>query len=406
MMSVAIDVLPAPLRVIQKEVEEQRRPESNLDALQPVWQEYVSKARGLLQGLYVEGDGEVLYLGGLSPGCQACKEGTWDCIFTTMRCNLDCQFCYSPHAIPRDYAGSLLGSTPEQIAGNHARTTITGISFSGGEPFVDTARLFDWVSWFTSRYPEKYYWVYTNGLLATEDKLRRLAELGVDEIRFNLAATGYDHPQVLENLAAAARQISSVTVEIPAIPQHAAKLLSCLADWSARGVRYLNLHELMYEPGTNSATMPGPRRAIVTADGHRSEINPESRLLTLAVMQHVQEEGLPLAVNDCSLQSKIRQLRGRRRSLVPLMKEPHEEFVRGEVYESCCAYGDEEHLTFFLPDSLARMRQLHPEYRFVRLVRTAPLSIGDKGKWIVFQPLGQGEGVDARVIGERTLYEK
>lgn len=379
--------LPEPVRTICEEVFHLRMPESNLHTLQPVWEAHVTQARQQIRDLHVEDEGEVLYSGGISPGCQACKEGTWDCIFTTMRCNLDCGFCYSPHAIPQDYAGSLLGSTPEQIDENHARTQITGISFSGGEPFVEPKKLFEWVAWFTGRHPGKYYWVYTNGLLADEQKLGRLAELGVNEIRFNLAASGYDHPMVMENLAAASRLIPTLTVEIPAIPAHAAKILSCLADWSTLGVRFLNLHELMYEPGTNSGSMPGARQPIVTADGHWSEINPGSRSLTLDVMRRVQDEGLPLAVNDCSLQSKIRQLRGRRRSLVPLVKEPHEKLIGAEVYESYCAYRGGAEVHFFHPDVLDEMRRRYPNREFVRLVRTAPLSIRDPGKWIAFEPL-------------------
>jgi pyruvate formate-lyase activating enzyme-like uncharacterized protein len=386
-MAVAVERLPAPLQAILEEVSRLRLPASNLEARRPAWEAHVAEARQQIPGIYVEGEGEVLYLGGLSPGCQACKEGTWDCIFTTMQCNLDCEFCYSPHAISRDYAGSLMGSTPEEIDENHARTRITGISFSGGEPLLEPQVLFRWVAWFTSRRPDRYYWIYTNGLLADEERLRHLAELGVDEIRFNLAATGYDHPTVLKNLAAAARLFPNVTVEIPAIPEHADTLLSCLSDWSDLGVRFLNLHELMYEPGTNSAAMPGARWPIVMADGHHSAINPESRALTLAVMRRVQDEGLPLAVNDCSLQSKVRQLRGRRQCLAPLVKAPHEKLVRGEVYESYGAYRDGNQVLFFHPDALDEMRTQYAGYRFVRLVRTAPLSHRDPGRWISFEEI-------------------
>ena len=386
-MSTVTETMPARLRTIYEEVSQIQRGRSNLDTLRPTWEEYVSRARQQIPDIHVEAEGEIVYFGGLSPGCQACKEGAWDCIFTTMRCNLDCEFCYSPHAIPRDYAGSVFGTTPQQIAENHARTCITGVSFSGGEPFVDAQKLFEWVAWFTSRYPGRYHWVYTNGLLADEEKLRRLGELGVDEIRFNTAAAGYDHPTVMRNLATAARFIPNVTVEIPAIPEHAPKLLSCLAEWCALGVKFLNLHELIYESGTNSASMPGARRAIITADGHRSEVNPESRDLTLAVMKRVQDENLPLLVNDCSMQSKIRQLRGRRRSLAPLVKAPHEMLVEDQVYESYCAYRGEEEVVFFHPDSLREMRQRYPDHQFVRLVRTAPLSLNDRGRWIAFEEL-------------------
>ena len=380
------ETMPPRLTEIREQARRSSMTRSNLDALRPAWEAHLSKARQQVPDVHIEAEGEIMYLRGLSPGCQACKDGTWDCIFTTMRCNLDCAFCYSPHAIPKDYAGSVFGTTPEQVAENHARTRITGISFSGGEPFVEAQKLFDWVAWFTSRYPDRYYWLYTNGLLAREESLRRLGELGIDEIRFNLAATGYDHPTVMENLAAAVCLIPNVTVEIPAIPEHTSKLLSCLPDWCARGVKFLNLHELMYEPGTNSASMPGARRVIVTTDGHRSEINPQSRALTLAVMQRIQDEGLPLSVNDCSLQSKIRQLRGRRRSLVPLTRAPHERLIEGEVYESYCAYQGEE-VRFFHPDSLRDMRQRYPDYQYIRLVRTAPLSLQDKGRWVVFEKL-------------------
>jgi pyruvate formate-lyase activating enzyme-like uncharacterized protein len=247
--------------------------------------------------------------------------------------------------------------------------------------------LFEWVAWFTSRYPDKYYWVYTNGLLADENHLQRLGALGVNEIRFNMAATGYDHPTVTENLSAAAHLIPNVTVEIPAIPEHADKLLSRLANWCAQGVKYLNLHELMYEPGTNSASMPGARQSLVTADGHRSEYNPKSRALTLAVMEHVQKQGLPLSVNDCSLQSKLRQLRGRRQSLAPLTKAPYEKLLNGEIYESYCAYHDGERTLFFDRDSLSEMRCRYPDHQFARLVRTAPLSLRGESEWTVFETL-------------------
>jgi pyruvate formate-lyase activating enzyme-like uncharacterized protein len=381
--------IPHRLREIYEQVNADRTIACNLDALQPIWQAHVSAVRRQIPGVHVEAEGEILHLGELSPGCQACKEGTWDCVFTTMRCNLDCAFCYSPHAIPRDYTGSAFGTTREEIGQNQAGTHITATSFSGGEPFVEKDRLFDWTGWFTNQYPDRYYWVYTNGLLVDAESLQTLGALGIDEIRFNMAATGYNHPTVMAHLEAAVSCIPNVTVEIPAMPKDAAKLLSCLADWSALGIRFLNLHELMYEPGTNSASMPGARQVIVTADGHCTEINLESRSVTLAVLRHVRDKDLALSVNDCSMQSKIRQLRGRRRSLAPLLKAPYERLVDDQFYECFCAYWGEEDLSFFHPDSLSLMRQRLPHHDFVRLVRTAPLSIRDAGRWIAFEELSQ-----------------
>lgn len=382
-------LMPAPLKAIQDEVDASGHPRSNLDRLRPLWEEYTSEARQLVPGVHIEGGGEMVWLGELSPGCRACKEGGWDCVFVTMRCNLNCPFCYSPHAISPDYAGSAFGSTPEQIAGNYQATHITGVSFSGGEPFSDPQNLFAWIEDFKARCPDKYYWVYTNGLLADTASLQRLGALGVDEIRFNAAASGYDHRTVLRNIAAAARYVPNVTVEIPAIPEHAPRLLASLERWCALGVKFLNLHELMYEPGTNAADMPGDRQPVVTADGHHTEINPASRRLTLAAMKKVKDEGLSLSVNDCSLQGKLRQLRRRRRSLAPLTKAAHEKMVGEEVYETVCAYRGEAEYHFFHPDAMDEMLARHPDHAFIRLARTAPLSLDDPGRWVEFEEIDQ-----------------
>lgn len=379
--------MPAFLQEIYEQVQRLPPSDANLFLFQPLWEAHISKAKQAVPPVQIEAAGEVMYLGELSPGCRACKDGTWDCIFMTMRCNLNCAFCYSPQTIPLAYIGSVFGNTPSHIAANHDKTDITGISFTGGEAFLNESQLLVWVSWFTSHYPDKYYWLYTNGLLANGEILQRLAAFGLDEIRFNMAATGYDHPVVMRNLETAVRFIPNVTVEIPVIPKHASKLLASLAHWAAAGVKFLNLHELIYEPDTNSAAMSGARQQMITEDGHRTAVHPESRALTLAVMKKVYEEKLTLSVNDCSMQSKFRQLRGRRRSLSPLTKAPHEKLVADTWLESFYFFRNEQEAHPCHPDFVSEMRQTYAGCQLVRLVRYAPLSLQERKKWIVFENL-------------------
>lgn len=380
--SISSTGLPTPLQAVLRQLAASRPEGSNLDALTQVWQAGLAEARKEIPGLFIGSEGGDVHLGGLSPGCQACKAGTWDCIFITPQCNLNCAFCYSPQAVPGDYVGSVFGTTPEQVAANHARTHITGVSFSGGEPFLEPGRLLEWVSRFTGRSPRLYTWVYTNGLLAEEGILRDLAGLGLDEIRFNTAATDYDHLLVMQHIASAARFIPNVTVEIPAIPAHEVRLLSCLPGWSARGVRYLNLHELIYEPGSPSGSMAGKRQPVILADGHRTAIDPQSRSLTWKVMTRVASEKIPLAVNDCSLQSKLLQVRGRRRSLSPLTAGSCEKLVGSEVFESFCLVRNENDYHFVHPDELPVMRPRFPGCRVFRLVREAPLALHAEKRWL------------------------
>ncbi|MCB8945651.1 MAG: radical SAM protein [Ardenticatenaceae bacterium] len=319
-------------------------------------------------------DQEVVTLGKLSPGCQACQNGTWDCTFVTMGCNLKCSFCCSPLNIPMDYHGSAFGTEPEEILKNQAKTEISGISFSGGEVFTQRERLFAWIETFRQARPDAYLWLYTNGVLITDNDLARLAQLGIDEIRFNLAATNYTHPRILQTMKEAAMQLTAVTVEIPTIPQHREKLLAALPLWDACGVKYLNLHELMHEPGTLSENLAGHRHVYKLADGHVTHINADSRNLICEVMLYVQKMSFTFSVNACLLQTKIRQVRGRRRNLAPLTQQPFERFD-GTFFETIRVTEGDQYV-FVHPDDV-----VWEEINMQRLQRAAPLSLFEETTW-------------------------
>lgn len=383
--------IPAPLQAIYAALARSHGFHSNQEKLWAEWDGFLPQLKARVPDIHIEADGEIVYIGELSPGCRACKAGTWDCVFTTMRCNLQCEFCYSPQSLALDFSGSAFGSNPAQIADNYSKTHITGISFSGGEPFLEPEKLLDRIAFFRERFPEKYIWIYTNGLRADVTSLRELGLLGVDEIRFNTAATGYTNPIVMQNMALAARFIPTVSIEVPAIPEHAQKLLSSLEEWISCGVKFINLHELLYEPGTLSAAMPGTRLSVCLEDGHRTEVNPNSRLVTLAVMEVVCKKKLSLSINDCSLQGKLRQVRGRRRSLMPLTKKPTEQCAEKETFVSYFAHRNEMEYCFCHPDSVSEFRRLHPDYKIVKVKRLAPLSLGSDEQWISCEDFDQHE---------------
>jgi hypothetical protein len=92
--------------------------------------------------------------------------------------------------------------------------------------------------------PDIYFWIYTNGILADEERLEKLAELDISEIRFNLAATDYSS-QVLKNVERARGGFEYVVVEIPSYPPHKQKLLACLEELDRIGIDQLNLQELL-----------------------------------------------------------------------------------------------------------------------------------------------------------------
>ncbi len=373
---------PAWLRSICAEVAAAVPVKSNLQSLACRWNAHLEKLKEQVPQAQVEDQGETVCLGEMSPGCRACKQGKWDCIFLTMKCDLACRFCYSPDRIDRQYRGSAFGNHPEQLANGYARSGVEGIAFTGGEPLLEKQVLFDWLAFLKQKCPDRYFWLYTNGKAADRMTLQTLAKLGLDEIRFNVAATGYHDAVVMRNLAEAVRSISNVTIEIPSIPEDEAHLLAGLREWAKVGVRYLNLHELLFEPGTRSESMPGPRLDVVLPDGHRAAIDPRSRPLTLKVMKMVSEQALSIRVNDCSLQSKIRQIRMRRAGLAPQTAAPFET-LSGDFLESWCGYAGESDYVLFSPAELSEKQARLRGYRFVHLARLVPLSLDEQPRWVL-----------------------
>ena len=376
--------MPEFLRAIYAECHSNGQRVTNLPEVMANWFSYIEKAKEKVPSLTVEGNGHSVHFGPLSPGCVACQAGVWDCIFLTGRCNLQCSFCYSPLNARSEEAFSAFGAAREEIKTNYAKARIEGISFSGGEPFLVQDQLESWIGWARSLDPQKYLWLYTNGSLVQQRELDRLASLGLDEIRFNVAATGYTDPHVLNMIEYAVSRFPSVTIEIPAIPSHAPKILENFSLWVRMGVKYLNLHELLYEPGTPSDAMIGKREKIYLHDGHLTAINPDSREIILAVMELAAQNGSTLAINNCSLVNKLHQIHGRRASLLPLTQAPYER-ASGDLLECYVFIRENGEFSFCHPDKIEQALSQRPDTRLVRIARSAPLSIHDPGKWMVWE---------------------
>ncbi len=255
----------------------------------------------------------------LSPGCRICGEGRWSCLFINSRCNARCFYCPSPqpsigepvtHTIPfpdpKDYGDYL------HAFGFH------GMSVSGGEPFLTFDRTLRFISHTKRRFgPGMHVWLYTNGTLVTQGRLRQLGEAGLDEIRFDLSANHYD----LEKLPWAARFIETVTVEVPAIPEDEERLLASLIPMRHAGVKNLNLHQLRCTPHNVSRLVD---RGYTFLHGPRVTVL-ESELTALRILRQAAGAAIGLSVNYCSFVYKDRfQTAAYRRRQADLLCKPYE----------------------------------------------------------------------------------
>ena len=283
--------------------------------------------------------GTKLFTHALSPGCLLCAQGAWSCLFINGICNARCFYCPSS----QDDSGPPVTNTLVfEKAADYAdyvnRFHIQGVSFSGGEPFLTFDRVLAFLEAVKTRVDHPVYtWLYTNGILATRERLAALRDGGLDEIRFDLSADRYR----LDNLEKAVGLIPRVTVEIPAIPEDLPTTGRLIADLASLGVNHLNLHQIRctpYNHGKLAARgytfLHGPKVTIL-----------ETERAALELIRDSLERAIDLPINYCSHAYQYQfQAAGARRRCADIIKAGYEDVTPTGYIRRLTLAGPEEHI--------------------------------------------------------------
>ena len=275
----------------------------------------------------------------LSKGCQACKAGKWLCLYVGKKCNIDCVYCAQgtkqekmadperPDLINDTYHIEDTKNMLNDPGAIWAGQNVGGIGYSGGEPFIYLDKVLNLANFVSTYHNHIYQWIYTNGLLVTEDKLKMLYDVGIKEIRFHIGATNFNK-KVLDNLKMATGVMDYVNIETPAGP----KLKEFLIDkeWICRladmGVYQMNFGELStVAVNEMKQFLMGHKRAIEYFQKNRQVyvydsfmdrsvlgrnlsqfyISPTiSRETTYDIMKYVIDKKIDILINDCSQDAK------------------------------------------------------------------------------------------------------
>ena len=245
----------------------------------------------------------------LSKGCQLCQQGRWLCIYLTYMCNAECHFCPSP--FKNDFVNSAFGNKKEEILSYLVNSDFKGISFSGGDPFMVFDRLLEWHIFFKKHLPDYYYWVYTNGLAVDKNKLEQLAKEGMNEIRFNIAATEYLSPQIWERIEIARKLFPYVSVEIPSIKNDSKILSQAIDKIDKIGIDYLNLHDYIIgdkdDKANNEKTVDFILNKVIKLKYALSSVKNTENIIDLSAKKNYNFQ-----INHCSMQRKEEQMLQRR----------------------------------------------------------------------------------------------
>jgi len=277
---------------------------------------------------------------GLSQGCRLCTEGSWSCLFINGICNCSCFYCPSSQdedCLPTTNSVSF-ESSMDYVA-YLKKFNFKGASISGGEPLLTFDRTLNFISEIKKELGDDIYlWMYTNGKLADEEKMLKLKNAGLDEIRFDIGALEYN----LEKLKTAVGVIPVVTVEIPAIPDEVEVLKKLIPELAEMGVNHLNLHQLRLTP-YNFDKLTERGYFFINEE---KVISAESEIAALEIMLYSLDFGYDLPVNYCSFpyKNRFQGLASRKRNAL-LMAKACEDITENGFIRQITVFADKERMS-------------------------------------------------------------
>ncbi len=187
--------------------------------------------------------------GKVSEGCVRCIEGSKMVLLVTGKCGHGCDYCpVSLEKKEKDviYANEGQVHTDEEIIAEAESMDARGTGITGGDPLIVMDRTIHYIRMLKERFgPDYHIHLYT----ATMDpeRVRLLAEAGLDEIRFHPRDDMWSHMQDTK-LADAVSAASGMTVgiEVPALPRREDDLRSLIDYAKGCGIDFVNLNELEF----------------------------------------------------------------------------------------------------------------------------------------------------------------
>jgi len=221
-------------------------------------------------------------------------------LFITGKCNANCFYC--PTSQTHDdlpTTQNLSFESPSAYAEYVNHFQFKGVGFSGGEPFLVYDRVVSFLKKLRKKCaPDLYVWLYTNGILVDEVRLKKLASLGLNEIRFDIGATNFS----LDKVKMAKGIIENVTIEIPAIPEELKRMKLLLPEMIKAGVSNLNLHQLRL----TKYNAPKLLKRDYTYVADERPLVLESEIMALELIKYAKESQLEIGINYCSFNFKHR----------------------------------------------------------------------------------------------------
>ena len=286
--------------------------------------------------------GASISCGWLSKACVECTGVNGSETFsTTFKCHRNCYFCFNFNLADYDKYVQCGCPWEQELAAAHEATggKLAVIGLTGGEPLLNLDDSIAFLKRAGELFPNAHKRMYTSGDLLTPDGAKRLAQAGLDEIRFSVKQ---DDPNqlretVLDNMKMAASYIKDVVVEMPIVPGTKEVMKDWMRRFAQNGIKGMNLLEFCFpfhsweEFNKRGFTLKNPPFDEMFDYGYSGGLAVAgSEELALELMVWALDEGLGFGLHYCSLENKhrseIRQMNEPARNVHPIFEFDESDF--------------------------------------------------------------------------------
>ena len=124
----------------------------------------------------------------LSDGCLCCRKGAKMVLFVTGLCGKDCFFCPLSESRKNNdviFANERRVLSDSDILDEVRSMNAEGTGITGGEPLLKLEAVLHYIALLKKTFDRSHHIHLYSSLAAGDETLRRLAEAGLDEIRFH-----------------------------------------------------------------------------------------------------------------------------------------------------------------------------------------------------------------------------
>jgi pyruvate formate-lyase activating enzyme-like uncharacterized protein len=266
-------------------------------------------------GVKIRNNGRSLLWGDkISGACVDCLKGEHTHTFIlSLRCNRDCFFCANKnqfnYAETRERINDIIDEYRKRIKQTRLRTT----AITGGEPLLFLDKCVEFIRYVKNKEKNINVRIYTNGDLATQEALDRLAAAGLDEIRFGLKLDDEERlEKALTHLSVAVKSIPRAMVEMPVEPDKLEKMKELADRLEEIGIFGINILEFLFpwvhieefkESGYKIARRP--YRILYDYTYAGGIPIAESEIKALELLKYIAEKKYNYGTHYCSLENKL-----------------------------------------------------------------------------------------------------